>query len=460
MNNDLAIAFETTNDHKVIFHESYSTRPTAAAKKGKAGADATTAAPPAIAKSDGKGSDRFKKWDTPKLILDKIEKVPIAARAIEDKAMLLLGQRLNYIKKSEYLKGNIVEFKSEEVENFLTANAIRTEYLPARAFDLVAMYNCFSQFIFNLNRTKILQLVHLEAEYSRVSKLTPAKGVFDRQYLYYSFLFSDRISDNDLDNPDKVVTLTLHDHSNLQFLNQFILKKGASFARQSRIRTPRSFYYATPTHIGAYKEGGLVDILDNANDVILNAQQNQMGLKFILFITHQFFELKFGKMEWRTQFTDQQKYDAFEETRKSLEEKLIGTKNVNSALTMLIDKPFGGNIEELIIIKPIDDKFKTGTWLPDVDHGNKQVLIAHGVPSSMYGLTNSNVKMNTESGSANREGFNQVVTMNTPQQEILLQDLQLVADFNNFDALFFVEDITHTTINQQETGIQKTEKKL
>jgi ATP-dependent Clp protease adapter protein ClpS len=72
--------------------------------------------------------------------------------------------------------------------------------------------------------------------------------------------------------------------------------------------------------------------------------------------------------------------------------------------------------------------------------------------------------MNSTSGSDTRQGFNTAVTMNTWLQKIVLYDVQLMADFNtmmgykNWDVQFFIDDITHTTINQQESGIVPTDK--
>jgi hypothetical protein len=113
-----------------------------------------------------------------------------------------------------------------------------------------------------------------------------------------------------------------------------------------------------------------------------------------------------------------------------------------------------------VFIEAIDDKAKSDAWVPTSDHGDKQIVLGHGLPPSMFGLSNSNVRMNTQSGSANREGFNTVVTLNTPDQELLLMDYQLVATFNaangykNWDVTFAVEDISHTTTNTQESGLE------
>lgn len=435
--------------------------PGAAFSSGRSATDDMPASSAAYAKGDGKGSDRYAKWDWKKTILDKIEKEPMAYSAIENKAFALLGQGIMYVRKADLAAGgNVARHYDPEIESFLSRNAIENEFLLPQAFDIASLYNAFSQAIFNISRTKILQLKHLEGEYSAISKFSEQKKTLDRQLLYYSGEFSRQIKDSDLDDPTKTTVLDLYDPLNWSFLPNVIKKKAASFGMQTRIKVMRSFHYSTPIHLGLFREKGWVDNNILVPEVVHAMSTNQISLKYIIYISVEYFEALYGKMEW-LKFTPKEQKEKFEDLRTEIEKKLVGTKNVFSSLTLLCDRDFNGNLRKTIVIEAIDDKVKSDSWVPNSDHGNQNIIRGFNVPTSMYGLSNSNVRMNTQSGSANREGFNNMVTLNTPVQKLILAPLQIMADFNaangwsNWDVKFFFDDITHTTINNQENGIQK-----
>jgi hypothetical protein len=424
----------------------------------KTAADLKPTTTAATAKSDGTGSERFARWDVPKLILDKIERVPMAASAIENKANALMGQGIGYMRRADVMAGKTIRHYDPEIEKFIQSSAIY-DYLEGKSYDLAGLYNGFTQHIFGMGYNKIVQLKQLECEYSRVSKLSVAKGTLDRQYLYYSGEFSRTMSDATLDDKNKTTTFDLYNPFDMVWLPTTAAKRKGTFATHSRVKTSRSFYYATPPHLGLYREKGWADVAGNTSDVVYAMQTNQIALKYIIYISVEYFESRYTKAKWMAMKPEEQQAK-YEEVRKEIEDKLVGTNNVYSSLTLMCDKDFQGNLRKTIQIEPIDDKAKSGTWVPDADHANKQIAMGHNVPASMYDLTNSNVKMNSSSGSANREGFNTMVTLNTPMQRLLLSDLQIAADFNalsfaNWDVIYFVDDITHTSINEQETGIVK-----
>jgi hypothetical protein len=433
-----------------------------ASTTSKSNPDANPVAAAATAKSDGRGSDRYAKWDVPKLIFDKIERVPMAYSAIENKANALMGQGIGYMRRSDVMAGNYRRHYDPEIEKFIQSSSIY-EYLEGKAYDMASLYNGFTQHIMGMGYNKIVQLKQLECEYSRVSKYSEAKKTLDRQYLYYSGEFSRTISDATLDDKSKCTTFDLYNPFDMSWLPNIAAKRKGTFATHSRVKTPRSFYYATPPHLGLYREKGWVDVAGNTSDVVYAMQTNQISLKYIIYISVEYFESRFTKAKWMAMKPEEQ-LTKYEEVRKEIEDKLVGTNNVYSSLTLMCDKDFQGNLRKTIQIEPIDDKAKSGTWVPDADHANKQIAMGHNVPASMYDLTNSNVKMNTSSGSANREGFNTMITLNTPMQRLFLSDLQIQADFNalsfpNWDVIYFVDDITHTTTNDKETGIVKPQEK-
>lgn len=407
--------------------------------------------------SDGRGSERYERWDVPKLIAQKIQDVPIAASAIENTANLLLGQGVAYMRRADMLAGNYRRHYDPEVEKMFCSSQAY-DFLEGKAYDIAGLYNAFTQHILSISGNKIVQLKQLESLYSRVSKFSPAKKTQDRELLYYSGEFSRTITDADLDNKEKTTVFDLYDPNDPAWIYTRAKSRKRTFAAQSRVRTINSFYYAMPTHLGLYREKGWVDALKNVPEVVYTLQMNQVSLKYIIYVAVEYFHLKYGTQEWLAMSIKQQQAK-FTEFRDELKKNLLSTGSVNATVTMLCPQNPDGSLKKLVVIEPVDDKTKTGMWIPDSDHGNQEIVRGHNQPTSLYGLSNSNVRMNTESGSANRQGFNQLVTLNTPRQRLLLADYQIAADWNaangfsNFDVVFYIDDITHTTTNDQETGI-------
>ena len=413
--------------------------------------------------NDTRSSDRFAPFGDGdglcKLILDKLEKAHIAAEAVDKSAKALMGQKVVYYRNADLANGVTEAAHDPEIDAFLKRNAVRFGHISGKAYDMSTFSNGYCQHIFNITRTKIVQLKHLEGQFCRVSKYSEVKKTFDRKHLFYSSEFSRTVKDSDFQDPSKVTTFDLYDEDDPYFLANLIKAKKATFATQTRPRTSRSLYYALPKHAGLYVDGGWVDGVIKVPEVVNAMMDNEISLRYVFYFTVKYFYDRFGQEQWLKWTTDEQR-EKFDEVGKEMETKLVGTKNGYSSLRLMCDLDFQGNLLKTVFIEPMDDKAKSNSWVPTSDHGDKQIVLGHGLPPSMFELSNSNVRMNTSSGSANREGFNNVVTLNTPDQLLLLADLQLMADFNaangfaNWDVTFAIADISHTTTNKQENGLQ------
>lgn len=465
-----ALTLEVTgSDVQIMPGASFSaSSPRAASAKGsKAPALETPPIGAAQGKGDGKGSDRYAKWDFPKLIMDKIELVETAYNAIDYNVKTMLGQGILYVRKQDLANGfsQAKRHFDPEIERFISRNFIQEEFLVAKAWDMNTVFNAFSQHIFNINRSKIIQLKHLEAEFSRVSRFNESKGTVDRKNLYYSAEFIRNIKDSDLDDSSKSTTFDLYNLNDFMWLQNMVAKSATNFAHHTRPRTPRSFYYAKGPFEGLYREKGWADAAGKVPEILYHMQNDQMRLKYIIYVSVEYFEEIYGQSVWMA-FTAAQKKEKFEKFRDEIQAKLVGSENIYSTLTLMCKRDLAGNLKKNIIIETFDDKAKSDLWVPDSDHADQHLLRGHGVPPSQFDVSNSNIKMNTTSGSAGRQGFNQLVTLNTYLQRLLLMDLQIVADFNtangwsNWDVMFFIDDITHTTTNNVESGIQTNDKTI
>ena len=124
-----------------------------------------------------------------------------------------------------------------------------------------------------------------------------------------------------------------------------------------------------------------------------------------------------------------------------------------------------------IEIIAIDDKVKKDGWVPSSNAADAQIAQGMGLHPSQLGLAPEGGKMGAGSGSDQRESYNTVITTNTIDQQILLEPLNWAAQYNarrggdqivdpEWDVTFYIDHTMHTTINNQESGLQPAEGSL
>ena len=136
---------------------------------------------------------RWAPWGTtdclPTELRQKIEKVPIAGRAIEKLVAMMYGNGLCYYRNSELESGaSIQRAYNPKVEQWLRHNKIRNKWLIAQLADYRMLWNSFSELILNRRKDFITGLYHKSAEFCRLSKQNEKSFKID--HLFYSPDFS------------------------------------------------------------------------------------------------------------------------------------------------------------------------------------------------------------------------------------------------------------------------------
>ena len=116
-----------------------------------------------------------------------------------------------------------------------------------------------------------------------------------------------------------------------------------------------------------------------------------------------------------------------------------------------------GEPRGLVEIVALDDKTKAGTWIPDAQVSDAQIVQGFGLHPSQVGLQPQGGKMGAGSGSDQRESYNTSVLLQSIDQMIILEPLNWISKYNNWGVCFkFIND-THTTTNDQESGVVPNE---
>ena len=217
--------------------------------------------------------------------------------------------------------------------------------------------------------------------------------------------------------------------------------------------SPAFRYYARPLWIGLFRKGGWLEVAKNVPEIVSSMQRNQVSLKYQIFIPEDYFRLRHAG--WETMdFEKRNKLIQIkiDDLKKWVQESKGGSM---SQVYKNADMFSPGNKQGIdkIEIVAVDDKTKTGTWVPDSNAADSQIVQSLGLHPSQLGLAPQSGKMGAGSGSDQRESYNTQITINTLDQHIVLEPLQLVAEKNNWPVTFLIDHTRHTTINDQETGL-------
>lgn len=394
--------------------------------------------------------DRLGNDDLPRRIRERVFDVAIAGRTIYDLVRMAYGNGIAYYSNRQRQETGAIDRHFEpKIENFIQDNFLGNEWLKPQLINYRFFMNTFSEMILNKRKDQITNIFHKEAEYCRLSLQNPK--TFTTDFLLYSADFS--LGRGNVD-PDRINAIYLCPKFNgPAFIEQL---PGFKFAWHSRLKTPGSFPYALPFWLGLFRDGGWMDVSKAVSEVVHAMMHNQVRLKYQILIPEDYFTIRY-RDSWQT-MTDKGRQDKIDELVDDINAKLSGTKNAFVSISTIFQNDGVNGEKGKIEIVAIDDKIKKDSWVPSSEKSDAQVVQGLGGHPSMVGLAPEGGKMGAGSGSDKREVFNTEITNNTFDQEVILEQLQFVANFNRltdpaWDVTFYIDHTFHTTTNEQETGL-------
>lgn len=373
----------------------------------------------------------------------KLKNVPMAGAAIDRLVKMMYGNGLIYVKNEDFAAGGAMPKAFDpRVEAFLKRNRINLAWYIAQCWDYRYYAMTFSEIIMNNEGTEIVNLYHKSAEHCRFARQSDVD--LKVKFIAYSPRFME-YSPNDA----FISWIPLYRwYEPDVFFKQL---RGRKFAWSSYLPTPGTFYYPDSPWIGLFKEKGWVDVSSNVPRIVASMQENQITLKYTITISREYFRLR--DSNWDI-YTHEQQMVEFAKKAAEIETYLAGADNVFKSLTYMVDEdPVTGKVSGLITITAVGDKMKVGTWVPDSATADAQIVQGLGLHPSQVGLAPEGGKMGAGSGSDQRESFNTAIGLNTMEQEIILEPLNFISDFNGWGVRFMVDHTSHTTLNQDKSGL-------
>lgn len=376
----------------------------------------------------------------------KVAAAPIAGAVMAKKIAMLEGNGLVYFRSEELAKGAQVErVLIPEVEEFLAENRIEEEWFPAQCADYSLPFNAFSEIILSNDRRRATGLYHISAEHARLAKANTRNQI---DWLVYSMHFPFGTAQADQNR----VAIPLYKWYDREAFMAGLT--GRKIGWHTRFPTPGLIYYARPWWIGLFKENGWLDVSSQVPRIVSAMQKNQIALKYHILIPESYFLVRHP--DWTT-YTATKRAEVINAKVKDINDYLSGVDNTGKSLINLFkENEITGQAYGKIEIVAVDDKAKTGVWVPDSYAADSQIVQGFGMDPAQIGLAPQSGKMGAGSGSDKRESYNLLVTLNTPDQRRILEPLNWISKYNKWGVIFMVDHTMHTTTNEKEDGLVKS----
>lgn len=401
--------------------------------------------------SDIEKSNAFQKWgannDQPTIWRQKIEgsttAYPFIARLVE----IIFGKGPIYYQETYDKDGNATHdfTRITEIDDFIYNNDLHF-FLLQRMMDYKFCNNIFCEFILNKGLSKITNISHLEAEFTRFGEYNDETKKFDT--VKYT---------GDWNKPDTADTLPF---LNRQDKDPAIIKtkfiKDKKFVYHSFFPSPGRTIYAFPPHGAAFKKDGWMDFSNKVPEIMNQINDNAMNLKYHIRIPYDYWPAV--HKDWN--MLDSEKQKVIIDTKLAeIEDFLVGTKNAGKAFYShfatdpVTGKPLAG--WEIITL---DDKSKKDAYLTSVNEADIQVSRAFNLDSSLTNIQPQGGKMGAGSGSDKRVGMDNQINTSYASTSIIFEPLYLVGMFNGWPKNLkwgFIYDVP-VALNQSLTGNKTT----
>jgi hypothetical protein len=181
-----------------------------------------------------------------------------------------------------------------------------------------------------------------------------------------------------------------------------------------------------------------------------------MTIKYIIEIDERYFDGLYRENWVKMKPEERQtiRKDIIDEINASLSGNENAGKSIQSMQLVGTDgKPFSA-----VKITAIDDKLKDGSYLPEAEAANSEVLFALGVDPSLIGAGIPGGKLGAGSGSDKREAFTILSALYKTNRETTLEVYDFISQYNSWDSTIRAsfESTVLTTLDKNPTGSKTT----
>lgn len=210
-----------------------------------------------------------------------------------------------------------------------------------------------------------------------------------------------------------------------------------------------AFYPKSEWH--SVVENGWLDVANSVPALKKAMFQNQMTIKYLVEIHEMYFE-QIYREKW-VGFSPDERKEIRRKVIDAVNESLSGNdnagKSIQSMKFIIENKEYSA-----VSITTIDDKLKDGSYLPEAEAANSEVLFALGVDPSLIGAGIPGGKLGAGSGSDKREAFTILSALFKTNRETTLEVYDFISQYNAWDNTIrsAFENTILTTLDANPTG--------
>ncbi|UOX32418.1 hypothetical protein LXD69_10175 [Flavobacterium sediminilitoris] len=215
-----------------------------------------------------------------------------------------------------------------------------------------------------------------------------------------------------------------------------------------------AFYPESEWH--AVVKSGWLDVANSVPALKKAMFENQMTIKYIVEVNELYF-INMYRDKWQTM-----KFEERDKIRQNLidqvNDALVGNDKAGKSIQSMKVKDDKGEYHSAVTITALDDKLKNGSYLPEAEAANSEVLFALGVDPTLIGAGIPGGKLGAGSGSDKSTALNILFALFKTNRETTLESYDFIASYNGWDSSIRAgfENTILTTLDKNPTGTQNT----
>jgi hypothetical protein len=363
--------------------------------------------------------------DHPQRALADLGKSTILGPVLDWKTRATYGQGIVYGKVVDYKEDGSEVFKrvKDPVVKAFFQRSNLTRYGMEGLQGLHYFAMAFPELVITNDRSEIYSIAIQDTPFCRFS--TPKPGLPVPEWVYISANwpaatpndgYTDRVPV--LDPYGDVVTALREDTRGFKYIYPLALPSPGN-----------ALYQLVPWNV--IRNSRWFDVTLAIPEFKMQLFKNQLTIKYIIEADIRYWSWKYP--DWNDKKDGDRKRIIAEEL-EAFEKTMAGTDGAGkSVMSVTMPDPQNpGNTIKVFTVTPVDDKIKSGLYIEDSQEASSHFYTALQVDPTLSGISPGK-EMGAGSGSDKRVAFNMFVATHTFHQDLLLEVLNLVRDYNGWD---------------------------
>ncbi len=398
------------------------------------------------------GSDKFCEWGDdnlyPQNFFKKLANTDAASGGLEVLVSAHFGKGFKLYQPVE--EGNEVVLKERLPLSFPEINEFfkRTRFQIFMS-DVISDYETYNiayvEYLLSPNKEKIISVKRHQSAFCRLGVPSKSSGRIEKVFINsdwedYDEKFTQKV---DFFSPD-IYWEEIKQYCKQKDIDRFVIPVVGTL-------TSEKLYPIVNWHSSF--RNGWVDVVNSVPELKKHLFENQLHVKYVVYVADDFFSHKYGQTEWND-FSTEKKEKLREELVKKIDDHMSGNKAGGRSLISPYFRDASGNLIKGIEVEAIDNKIKDGNFLPDAASGNAEILFSMGVDPCLLGAGIPGAKNLSGSGSDKREAYTILCTRMPIKRERTLEIFNRVRDWNGWDDTLVgnFPNIVLTTLDKEKSG--------